>query len=150
MSAGWFFPFVFLGAIFGNPISLTISDQNGKPLVQLSGEGSQENLDEALFLENIDMAFSQGKKILNLNSSSGFWNREDNKFFLNDVFMSSPSGFNLSADSLSLDVLEGKAYADSSFEIDYGHVFISGIGLSIEIDTFSGSIDKNGMVILRE
>ena len=101
-------------------------------------------------MKNCLVGFYLIVKILNLNSSSGFWNREDNKFFLNDVFMSSPSGFNLSADSLSLDVLEGKAYADSSFEIDYGHVFISGIGLSIEIDTFSGSIDKNGMVILRE
>ena len=150
MSKKWLFPFVFLGAIFANPVSLTISDQNGKALVQLSGEGSQDNLDEALFLEDIDMVFSQGEKNLNLNASSGFWNREDDKFFLNDVFMSSPLGFNLSADSLSLDVLEGKAYADSSFEIDYGHVFISGIGLSIEIDALSGSNDKSGMVTLRE
>ena len=150
MSVNWLLPLLFLGAFFSSPISLTISDQSGNPLVQLSGEGFQENLDEALFLENIDMVFSKGAGVLNLDSSDGFWDRENNEFFLSDVFMSSPSGFNLSADSLSLDILEGKAYADSSFEIDYGHVFISGIGLSIEIDTLSGSIEKKGKVVLKE
>lgn len=139
--------FVFSDTL--SPISLTISNKEGAQVLRLSGENTNEDLSENLFLEKIEMNFLQGEGQLTLIASEGIWKKTENRFFLKDITLSSFKSWSLSASELDLNILENEIETDSFFEISYGKAVISGSDLNLKIDNFSGSIQKNGVVVLK-
>ena len=148
------FAFVsFCGFLFfsskSSPISLTISNQEGVQILKLFGENSEEDLTENLFLENIEMDFLQGENESSLIAAEGFWRKAENVFFLKDITLFSFENWSLSASQLDLDILKNEIKTDSFFEINYGKATISGSHLNLKISNFSGTIGKNGVVVMQ-
>ena len=65
-----------------SPISLVISDEEGVAILNLSGEKTDDDLVEDLFLENIEMVFLKDENQLNLTALNGIWRKSENMFFL--------------------------------------------------------------------
>tara|TARA_B100000029_G_scaffold76237_1_gene68100 strand:- start:2552 stop:3019 length:468 start_codon:yes stop_codon:yes gene_type:complete len=145
-----FFPF-FGFLLFStnlSPISLVISDEEGVAILNLSGEKTDDDLVEDLFLENIEMVFLKDENQLNLTALNGIWRKSENMFFLKEVNLSSFDDWVLSASDLSLNILENEIKTDSFFEINYDKATISGFDLNLDITNFSGKIEKGGYVVL--